>query len=150
MAGARNQSWHATAAKRATRQAMLEVQRRFQRFSIAEYEANRHATQMIQVLVEIAADPKIDPMVRRQCALDVIERSDGKIREKEPRTVAPLLEEDPGGITLDHEAQAATDEARLLGEAERWISSGQPPSAWPQAIRDRFGPEALLALGAPD
>lgn len=138
-------SWHGIAIKKAQRAAMAEVQRRFQRFSIAEYEANKNAARMVQVLVEIAEDHGVDVMVRRLCALDVIERSDGKVAQK-VQVRHDMVEEDVSGVTLDHEVRAATAEAWELAEAERWISSGLDPSGWPQEVRDRFGPEALLAL----
>jgi hypothetical protein len=141
-------SWHDQTTKKAAKAAMFELQRRMQRFSIAEYAANKLTARMIEILGEMAEDLTLDPMVRRQCCMDVIERSDGKVREKDPRPAVPMFDEDRAGITLDHEVQAATAEAEELTEAERWISSGLHPDQWPDRVRDRFGSAALLAYDA--
>lgn len=134
-------SWHGIVAKKAARQAMIEVQRRMAHFSIAEYTANRYAAEMVEVLRGIAIDPAVDVTVRRLCALDVIERSDGKVAQKVQ--VSHHVDENVSGVTLDHEAVAATTEANELAECERWISSGLSPDTWPEHVRQRFGIEAL-------
>jgi hypothetical protein len=141
MAGSKNSvSLHAINARRAANAAQGELARRFQRFSMAEFEAQKRVKDMVEVLAGIAMDANAPLEIRRLCALDVIERADGKVVQKVQVQQMPV---DETGTTLEHEAEAATAEARLLAETEQWISSGADPSTWPEHIRLRFGPETL-------
>lgn len=132
--------WHAQTAKRAMEKAHLEVARRMARFSAAEYEATKLAPEMIRVMAGIALDPTVAVDVRLQAANMVVERSDGKVATK---IQVQQVQSDLSGTALAHESKAAFDEAAVLEEAERWISSGRPVEQWPPHIQARFGVEAL-------
>jgi hypothetical protein len=139
-------SLHAIEARRAATQAQLALAKKMSRFSMAEFEAQRHMCDMVGLLVGFAKDPTVEISIRRQCALDVIERADGKVATKIQVAHAPM--DETVGTTIEHEVASARAEADLLVEAERWIGSGKDPALWPQHVRDRFGMEALAAFVA--
>jgi hypothetical protein len=140
-------SLHAQQARKAASRAQLALAQRMTRFSMAEFEAQRHVVDMIGVLTGLAMDMTVDVAIRRQCALDVIERADGKTATK-IQIQHDVPQEDSSGATIEHEVASARAEANLLAEAEKWIGSGCDPAMWPDHVRERFGAEALAAFVA--
>jgi hypothetical protein len=136
-------SLHAIRAREAHADAQGKLARRMSRFSMAEFKAQGHVGDMVDILAGFAMDPTLDVQFRRTCALDVIERADGKVAVKVQMQQVAV---DSSGVTIDAEAADAMREAEQLAEAERWISGGLDPSEWPEAVRARFSGEALARL----
>lgn len=120
------------------RQALAEQLRQsMARYDVAEFQAQRHAATMVDVLAGFAMDPTLSVDFRRSCAKDVIERASGlPAQNLAPQLLDPSAAAPEGG-TIGGTIDAIRLNTDKLAELDEWMS--RPMAEWPERVK-------LLAL----
>ena len=100
-------------------------------YDVAEFQAQTHAVEMVNIVASFARDEKLDVKFRKECALDVVDRAYGKVTTKVQTTQLFGTAPDPVAATI----QAAASEADKYLRLSEWIGSDKPVSQWPDDVQ---------------
>lgn len=123
---------------RARQQAAEQLRTLLSRYDLAEFQAQTHAADMVDILAGFAKDPLQTVAFRRECANDVLNRAYGM-----PATKATLQLIDPRqqveeGTTVGAQIEAVKAGAEKLQLLDQYIGK-LPPAMWPEHIRELAG-----------
>jgi hypothetical protein len=109
-------------------------------FNLARLRAQTHEEEMVEVLYGIATDPEMAPVLRRQCAIDVLEQARGKITMQihDGATITPSDPATDGtDRTVGEQIEAARTAASEMTAIQEWASV--PFHQWPERVRALLG-----------
>lgn len=115
--------------------ATAALRKLLRKYDISEFEAQKHAVEMVQILAGFARDVTADVAFRRQCANDVLNRAYGTPTEKKQVTILDPNAETDKGATIGAEIEAIHVETRRLEERDRLIAQKVPFDQWPEDVR---------------
>lgn len=112
--------------------------------NMAQYEAQKNETEMVQVLVGFALDTsgEIAPSLRAKCAMDVLAIARGPLREwvHDGRTVEPAAPRTDGREGTQGEAiESAQASADVAAELDRLVAQRVDPALWPGHVKAVVG-----------
>ena len=104
------------------------------RYNLAEFQAQTHAVEMIDMLAGIALDPTAPLDMRRNCANDVLDRAYGKAATQARVEIIDPATRDPGGGTAGEAMRAAVASADLFRRLTDLTMRGVPSNLWPEDV----------------
>jgi hypothetical protein len=133
-------------AKRA-RDAVIDRMRYLSRdlgINLAQFRAQIHEEEMVELLVGFSRDLTLPASLRRQCAIDVVTFARGRIEpwQHEGQTIDPQAT-GGSGHAIGEEIQAARLTAEGYERLNDLIMRRVPSDQWPEDIRELAG-QALL------
>jgi len=104
--------------------------------NMAEFRAQLHEEEMVELLVGFTRDMTATMPFRRQCALDVLQLARGQIRPwiHDGETIQP----DAVGLSgrpVREEIDSARRAAEVYAELDDLVRRKVHPSEWPEAVR---------------
>jgi hypothetical protein len=131
---------------KAREQASKNLKTLLSRFDVAEFRAQMHASDMVDVLAGFAMDPTQAPAFRRDCAKDVLERAYGTVGQKtgiEVHDVTPEAANPVMALIESHQRTAAQ-----LQRLDAYVGK-VPVEEWPEDIK-AAGKEFISAWAETD
>lgn len=120
---------------RARDEASNNLRKLFASYDIAEFRAQTHAADMVDILAGFARDPTQAISFRRECANDVLNRAYGTPAQK-----ATVLQLDPASPEAGRVAQLIDqnrETTQQLALLDAW--SQVDYSTWPDEIKEQMG-----------
>ena len=124
-------------AQRIEAQARAALRDLMSKYDIAEYRAQQHAADMVDIVAGFARDETKPDAFRRQCALDVLDRAYGTVTVKSHITMAAaqVPADDPIGREIDKAARNSF----LYLKISEYLGNGTPFDLWPTEVREAAG-----------
>jgi hypothetical protein len=104
-------------------------------YDIAEFQAQTHAADMVNILAGFARDPTRPDDFRRTCANDVLNRAYGT-----PAIKATVLQLDPASAEA-HKIGGLIDQSRETADMLQLIDAWAqvPYDRWPETVKEQTG-----------
>jgi hypothetical protein len=109
--------------------------------NFAQYKAQQHEEEMVELLVGFTQDATLTANLRRQCALDVILVARGPQAPwlHSGETIIPgMASQDPNGPpgrTVGDDIESARRAADVQGELASLVMRKVPPAEWPEHVK---------------
>lgn len=107
------------------------------KYDIAEFQAQLHAAEMVDVVVGFARDTTLPPAFRKECALDVLDRAYGKVTTKTQIDMRASVSVHNDPVAQD--IAKATEQSSLYLKISHYLGSGTPYDLWPEDVREAVG-----------
>lgn len=101
------------------------------RYDMAEFRAQQHASDMVDIVAGFARDPTLDPKFRKECAIDVMNRAYGTVTQKTQVTmIGQVAADDP----VARDIAKATEQAAAYRRLSEYIDA-VPYADWPDDVK---------------
>lgn len=109
------------------------------RYDLAEFQAQTHAADMVDILAAFAWDVTKPDDFRRQCANDVLDRAYGKPTMKAHFEMVDPSADAGDGSTVGQTIKAACAAAQDFQDLDELVRRKVPQDQWPERLRKLAG-----------